>query len=209
MEENNEEIVETTEVTATSKNKKNSNIVYIIIIALLIIGFGLYICYDKGIIFKTETNDKSEKTNNNESKTKETSDNTKQSSDITVYWDGELSDSSNINLLSGKYVAHTYDGSSIKDAYIVISDKINECEIYDPNALLTVKGSDIVSIKLYLFTDWKHLESQKIIDNFVVEFNVKDKYFNNIRNYFYYGFSGPESYKMSEANTSMTYFFEK
>jgi hypothetical protein len=209
MGENNEEIVATTGVTKTSKNKKNSNIVYIIVIALLIIGFGLYICYDKGIIFKTETNDKSEKTNNNESKTKETSDNTKQSSDITVYWNGELSDSSNIKLLSGKYVAHTYDGSSIKDAYMVISDKINECEINDPNALLTVKGSDMVSMKIYFFSDWKHLESEKSVDNFVIEFNVKDKDFNNIRNYIYYGFSGPDSYMISEADTSMTYFFER
>ena len=74
--ESNEQIVENTEtvseniVSIKEPKKKNKNMIYIVIIVLLIIAMGLYICYDKRIIFKekTDSNKSSEKVKKTDNK---------------------------------------------------------------------------------------------------------------------------------------------
>ena len=114
---NNEVKSETTDTNMLKPKKNNKNIIYILIITLLIIGFGLYICIDKGLIFK----------NNDEPKKNE-----KKQENKTNVDKGEKKDSNekseNNNVVSSNYDLTIHSNcKSVQDT--IEGPKIESCEL--------------------------------------------------------------------------------
>lgn len=154
-EENNEQMVENTEtvtentVSIKEPKKKNKNIIYIIIIVLLIIGFGLYICYDKGIIFKkksdsNKSSEKDKKTDNKDDKGDIAPDKKDDDKEDDVKPDDNTDKDNKTTVTYPKSQAKYKEGKTDNES------------IYEyPNYTFTIKGSetdneeDFYEIKIY------------------------------------------------------------
>ena len=102
----NESGVNTEKIETNINNKKKKNkstLILIMIICLLIISFGLYICYDKGIIFNKNTNSSTNKSSNNNNTDKnKTDDNDNKNKDDDDKKESDKKDDSNDETISVK-----------------------------------------------------------------------------------------------------------
>lgn len=150
MNENNETIIETINESNKS-SKKNNNIIYIIIIAILIIGFGFYICYDKGIIFKKKTETKKEVKDEikTQDKTNSTTNNDNSSQD-TITINEVNTDTSNYDLsIISKCKDTQYNGfqadlCEINGFRFYVLNNVDEIKVYNANDKLITSYKKMV-----------------------------------------------------------------
>ena len=124
---------------------------------------------------------------------------------MTVYQNGKVVNLSAMESLKGKYQG--YDDKNKNNEYIIISDKISECEISNIKYYggVTNEKREIVAVKTYLFSNWRHMEKDNVIDSFTIEFSIKED--GNIRNYIFFGVSTNDGFEIHPLSNSETLFY--
>ena len=124
---------------------------------------------------------------------------------ITVYQNGKVTNLSAMKSLKGKYQG--YDNDKKNNEYIIISDKISECEISNITHFggTTSGKREIIAVKMYLFSNWRHMEKDNVIDSFIVEFSIKED--GNVRNYMFFGVSTNDGFEIHPLSNSETLFY--
>lgn len=149
--DNKIKIINSDEFSSPNNNNKNKlALICIIIIGLLIIGVGLYICYDKGIIFDKENNSSTSKSSEKKS---DKDDNSQKSNDIKN--DDELNLKIEKNGIVVKTLADDEYGYNlyINDKLIENIGYISKNSIYILDDIVIAAGSDtdIRSTKLNIY----------------------------------------------------------
>lgn len=169
-------IVSPNETTSSQPKKNKSSIIIIIVLIMIIIGSGIYICYDKGIIFNKESKTNSS-TNNDNNTSKENVENKNEKSTETTnddklsikeYYSGNLRE---FNTELNDYTESRESIFLISDGLYISSSAFSEGASHGTIGTYTISDNKILFTAKYSFGSACGISDVDSNSNFVATIN--------------------------------------